>query len=87
MYTQNYKKLIIYYFHKIICIAYLHQKNLQLVKIIFFSQAFLSIELDLLKWNDKIKQFPLKMHNKDDFWIKYRLYDDTIKGFPLKEGM
>ena len=31
--------------------------------------------------------FALKRHYKDDFWIKCRLSNDKIKGFPLKEGI
>ena len=31
--------------------------------------------------------FALKRQYKDDFWIKCRLSNDKIKGFPLKEGI
>ena len=58
------------YFHKIICIACLHQKNLPLGKILNFSKEFLSIKLDILKW------FPQQMEYRDDFWIQCRFYND-----------
>ena len=80
MYAQNYKKLIIYYFHKIICIAYLHKKNLQFENHIFLSRI-------LVDCAGHIKVVPIKNQSKDDFWNKYRLYDDKMMGFPLKEEM
>ena len=49
----------------------IHQKNLQLVKILYFYQKFLPIKLGSLK------------NSLDNFWIKCRLYDDKIKWFPL----